>query len=224
MPRLLTFSALVVLLGSRLSGQSEDAALPVAMPADRIAASYAIYSQLLPVRDPRDPWGDKTALIAPVTADAAGPGESCSPRSPDLGSFTNPHHAVHPPISAYRDLWEILDDFDAHCHERFRLSAENLHSSSNLRVLTQEEVREFVSVRGGSRLRAALGPELIRKYNDASALYTFSTVFFNQHRTIALVHVALFYGSLGAQGSWIAFSLINGRWKPIHWSSDSYMA
>lgn len=225
MPRLLTLSAAIIVLGSHLCGQSETAATSIAMPEDRAAASYAIYSQLLPAADEMDPLGEKTALITPVTADSAGLGRSCSPKSPDLGSFANPHNSVHPPLLAYRDFWEILDDFDAHCHEGFRLNAANLHSRRRLQVLTREEIGEFVSVRGGGLMHHTVpSPELIRKYDGASGLYTFSTVFFNKRRTVALVHRDFFFGNLGAEGAWVAFTLVDGRWKAAPWSSDSYIS
>jgi hypothetical protein len=193
------------------------------MPADRAGDSYAIYSNLLPLGETAKPgWPHELflvqeAMIAVVPADRPCRPE---PQRDALSSFDtsiNPHLTVHPPAANNRDMKEILQDFDAHCHERLRLSAAGWTTSAPVRLLTPAEQKEFQATRTG-------GTDAGSKFKGVSALYGFSRVYFNASRTVAIVYATHWCGALCGQGFWVAFGLRDRQWKPLGWQSDRWIS
>lgn len=157
---------------------------PVEMPADRLADSYAIYSSLIPLGEtagkgwPHDLW-----LVQDTTISAVPESQPCNPTS-GQSSTMNPHIAVHAPQAQLQDYLEILRDFDAHCHDRIKLSSDGgWRLSAPLRLLNPKEQNRFEM----TRFTFPPNPEDAARFRGAPAFYGFSEVYFNVSHTVALV-------------------------------------
>ena len=111
-----------VLLGqSAFAQEAKTESAPIAMPADRQADSYRIYSSLIPLEETAGKnWPPGLWLVQDTTIGAVPPDQPCSPpldaKEPSIGM--NPHFAVHAPDDELQDFLEIMRDFDAHCQDR----------------------------------------------------------------------------------------------------------
>lgn len=195
---------------------------PISMPADRAAASYQIYSILMPIGETGNPtWPHDLWLIQDTTIALVPVAEPCSPSIKNgQDSEMNPHTAVHPAEEGREDFAEILQDFDGRCHDRIALEANKLKAKVSVRLLNEEGQKEFRRLRSEEHS----DPALASKYKGAPALYAFSEVYFNAHATVALVYATQWCGSLCAQGSWIALALRDGHWHSLNWGSDSWIS
>lgn len=200
---------------------------PIPMPTNRAADSYQIYSSLLPLGETASPgWPHDLWLIADTTIAAVPQDQPCKPPAKADQTDMNPHVAVHPSDDRRQDFQEILDDFDAHCHDRIALNAESFNTKVPVRLLTPDEQKEFSFTRGG--ILRPVDPAAVAaakaKYAGAPSLYSFSEVYFNLHRTVALVYATHWCGSLCGQGFWIAFALDNGHWKSLNWDATTWIS
>lgn len=196
-------------------GQSQPPK-PAPMPPDRAAASYAIYSSLMPIGEtagkgwPHDFW-----IVRDATVTVVQPGQPCRPPPSDahnaFQNLMNPHLAVHPPADRRKDFAEILEDFDAHCHDILALDQDLFQTTTPVHLLTSVEQEWYRE----SRSSRTPQPDLAGKFAGAPALYGFSEVWFNQNHTVALVYATLWCGGLCGQQLWFAFALENGQWKPL---------
>jgi len=218
--------ALIGLAPAVSTGQSPATASrppAIAMPTDRAADSYAIYSSLIPLGEtagqdwPHDFWLARDATVEVVPADQPCRAEPGKENQFDM----NPHIGVHPTKDREKDFEEILEDFDAHCHDRVALSATAWQTVAPVRLLTPAEQQEFRATRDtvvGATSEAA------RKYKGAPALYGFSEVYFNLHRTVALVYATHWCGGLCGQGFWVALALDGGQWKRLKWDATTWIS
>jgi hypothetical protein len=192
------------------------------MPEDRAAASYQIYSSLVPLGETATAmWPHSLWLIQDTTITSIPDNQPCfenSNQRPD--SAVNPHSAVQPTNDRLQDFSEILEDFDHHCHDHVLLEAAKFKLSGAIRLLNKKEQEEFQSTRMGPDRNNAVAA----KYSGAPALYAFSEVYFNRAHTAALVYATHWCGSLCGQGFWVAFALTNGRWKTLPWNSVSWIS
>jgi hypothetical protein len=217
----LTINALICVFYS-FAQTSAPAVKPIPMPADRVADSYRIYSNLIPLGEtgndgwPRDLW-----LVEDTTVTVVLPDQPCVP-SKTSSSFmsNNPHIAVHPPADQQQNYLEILHDFDLHCHEKLALDPNAWKLAAPVRLLTPKEQTEFQSTRSRNH-RGAVATE---KYKGAPALYGFSEVYFNFNHTVALVYATHWCGDLCGEGFWTAFTLDNGEWKQLRWNSEHWIS
>jgi hypothetical protein len=192
------------------------------IPPDRAADSYAIYSQLLPLGE-TGAWPATYYDVSDKTITVVQPDAPCL--VPDVTSPTdrahieemNPQIAVSPPDKDKEAYQEILTDFNSHCHEQLSLSPTSWKARLPVHLLNDAEQREF----GKSRQSGAPTAE---KYKGSPALYAFSQVYFNAHHTVALVYATHWCGMLCGQGFWIALARENGGWKPLRWSSTSWIS
>ena len=215
----------MLLSTTSLLAQSKTPADPhVPIPEDRAADSYRIYSALIPVGEtagngwPHDLW-----LIEDVTVTLVQPNQPCAPPSnaPGTQPFNasmNPHVAVQPPEDWKQDYAEILADFDLHCHDRLTFDPKRFNVTAPLRLLTPDQQKDFQAHRD------RLDPASANPYKGAPALYGFSEVYFNARHTVALVYATQWCGNLCAQGFWVAFALKDGQWKPMQWSSTTWIS
>jgi hypothetical protein len=218
---------LVTLLSFTLLGQNTlpdgDQGAPSQMPISRASDSYAIYSKLMPFGEtaneswPHGLWlvEDATILAVPLDKPCQEVPRGISRRYTSM----NPHSAVQPPNSREEDFKEILQDFDAHCHERLSLSATAWQTAVPVHLLTPAEQVEFENTRWEKADGAAKA-----KYKGAPALYGFSEVYFNEHHTVALVYATQWCGGLCGEGLWFAFALENGQWKRQDWASMKWIS
>jgi hypothetical protein len=195
----------------------------IAMPADRAADSYTIYSSLIPLGEtagkdwPHEYWLVQDATVGVVPAD-----QPCHVEPSKQNQFDmNPHIGVHPTKDREQDFAEILEDFDAHCHDRVALSPTAWQTTAPVRLLTPAEQDEYRATRGTT---AGANSEAAKKYKGAPALYGFSEVYFNLHRTVALVYATHWCGGLCGQGFWIAFALEDGQWKRLKWDATTWIS
>lgn len=196
---------------------------PIAMPTDRAAETYRIYSSLIPLGETGSSmWPHELWLVRETTITAVPLDQPCwiNPEGGKNGysSGMNPHTAVHPPADQLQDFAEILEDFDRRCHERIALSADGWDLHAPLRLLNEDEQREFQNSRGPEKTSTA------EKYKGAGALYAFSEIYFNDRHTVALVYATHWCGNLCGQGFWVALQLRDGRWKPLRWNSVSWIS
>lgn len=216
--------ALLLLFSYQVAAQDKAKEPPtMSMSSDRAANSYAIYSKLLPLGETAGArWPHEMFLVQDVTISVVPADHPCRPdphAGPDSGNFDagmNPHIAVRPPTANVQDFKEILEDFDAHCHDRVRLETTGWKTSAPVRLMAPAEQKEFQV----SRDRRDVGG----KFAGAAALYGFSEVYFNAHRTVALVYATHWCGNLCGQGFWVAFGLQEGEWKPVRWQSNSWVS
>lgn len=219
-------SALLSLAPTAVVSQSAASATDppaIAMPADRAADSYAIYSSLIPLGEtagkdwPHDYWLVQDATVAVVPADQA-----CRPAPSRQDQFDmNPNVGVHPTKDREKDFAEILDDFDAHCHDRVALSATAWQTTAPVRLLAPAEQQEFRATR---ETVVGANSDVAKKYNGAPALYAFSEVYFNLHHTVALVYATHWCGGLCGQGFWVALALEDGQWKQLKWDTTTWIS
>jgi hypothetical protein len=201
----------------------------IAMPTDRAADSYRIYSMLMPVGRAR---GSQTTaellLVADTTTTMVQPDQPCNP--PDnpatrVRNSFNPYFAVHPSPDQPNDYAELLQDFDQHCHDRIKLTADSFSLPVPLHVLTEAEQKEFRETRVGPRQLDKVDPAIIAKYKGARSLSSFSEVYFNAHHTVAMVFVRNWCGSLCGTGGWDFFSLKDGQWTRLFgWTSPGVIS
>ena len=221
LPSLFLAALLFPTVGFAQSNMRDSKIHPVvSMPIDRAVDSYQIYSSLIPVGQTADKhWPHSFYVVRETTVPVVPEGQPCwEPRTGadnDYNWSGNPHLAVHPPADRAQDFQEILNDFDAHCHQRVRLMAGAFSTPAPVRILSPEEQDEF---------RAALlpGSTAMEKYRGAPALYSFSQVYFNNRHTVALVYASQSCGSLCGEGAWHAFALEGGHWKALHWRTDGW--
>jgi hypothetical protein len=187
------------------------------IPSDRVEASYAIYSSLLPLGEtagpnyPHDLWLVQDETLSVVNRDAPCRVESKGRWDPSM----NPHVAVHPPGDRMKDFEEILNDFDLRCHDRTKLSSTGWKTSVPLRLLTPIEQEEF-----GRRF---VSSSAAQKYKGAPALYAFSEAYFNIRHSVALVYATQSCGGLCGEGMWIALVLKNGNWTRLEWLNNGWI-
>jgi hypothetical protein len=215
--------ALIAMSPAALTGQTKteasDHVAAIPMPSDRAADSNAIYSSLMPLGEtagkdwPHDFWLVQDATVSVVPADQPCKVEPGSQNTFDM----NPHVGVHPTKDREQDYKEILEDFDAHCHDRVALSATAWQTTVPVRLLTPAEQEEF-------RASRFTKSEAAEKYKGAPALYGFSEVYFNAHHTVALVYATHWCGGLCAQGFWVALALEDGQWKRLRWDATTWIS
>ena len=190
----------------------------IAMPSDRAVDSYRIYSMLMPVGElGNEGWPHDLYLLEDTTVTLVGPDEPCWQSSETM----NPHSALSAPAEQAQDLAELLQDFDRHCHERIRLTADGFRLRVPLRLLNEAEQNEFRQTRFSDKAPS----ELKTKYMGAPGLSSFSQIYFNAHHTVAMVYANGWCGGRCAQSFWAVYGLDKtGQWKPLRWNSDILMS
>ncbi|HEY0757757.1 MAG TPA: hypothetical protein VGD59_00725 [Acidisarcina sp.] len=194
---------------------------PIAMPADRAAESYAIYSSLLPIGEIANAgWEHELWLVEEATTTLASPDRPCS-KLPGAGDSSwaaqfDPRTAAQPDAAHQHDYAEILDDYFLNCHERIMLDPEAWKTTAPVRLLDRQQQEEF---RGSRATFHGKDEAVVAKYKRASALFAFSRVYFNAHHTVAMVFVSQWCGSLCGEDYWQAVELVDGRWKRLDWAT-----
>ena len=187
----------------------------VAMPADRIAESYAIYSQLLPSdviewgNVPRSQW-----LVEDVTH-AEPLGRPCANGDP-----MNPHKGIVAPESRRGEFAEVLADFDAHCHVRYDLVAREFNLTLPVRLLNAEGRDRFMTGVSGYRPPANAimqAPPTPDSFRGAAGLHSFTAVYFNAAHTLAMTEIGMYCGSTCGQWGWVVLERTPAGWHRLPW-------
>lgn len=181
------------------------------LPAGEEQDTYAIYSLLLNSEQgqPARSW-----MFDPVTT-ALAADEPCVPADPPPpGAILegNPHLDIHPPEDQQRRFGEMLDDFDQHCHDSFRLRAGLFRTRRPVRVLTERQAVDF-----GQDIASGDPKLLERRWPGASGLRSFSRVYFNSDHTVAMVHESTYCGLLCGTWEWQVLERTPEGWRILHW-------
>jgi hypothetical protein len=185
---------------------------PGPMPQDRIADSYAIYSQLLPGNQIE--WGDapRTQWLVEDTTTAVPPDNPCM--------SGDPHQAITPPHERQADFAEVLADYDTHCHDRYQLDGSKLRLKLPVRLLDKDGRKRYVSgvsgymPPGNDIMRAPPTPE---QFKGAAGLHSFTAVYFNREQTLAMTKIGMYCGSLCGMWRWVVLEKKNGEWQILPW-------
>jgi hypothetical protein len=179
------------------AAQSDKTPQPVAMPADLVDDSYAIYSKMM---GEGSPDGDRWVAISEITQEST---------SESFG----PELCLSPPDSDRAAFDEVLKDFKRR-HETVVKLEPRFHLSGNYRLITKKEVDMITGSRkwwGGDK------PELPQEYAGVRGIIWLSQVYFDADRDMAIAYMGTGCGSLCGTGAWMAFKKIDGQWKGQPW-------
>lgn len=188
---------------------------PIPLPQERAADSYEIYSQLLP--GGQIEWGNASRSFWLVEDTTKGqPLETPCPNASEM----NPHEAIQAPEERQTDLAEALADFDAHCHDRYRLNASQFHLKLPVHLLDEEARKRYTSKVSGYMppqndiMRAPPTPD---EFKGAAGMHSFTAVYFNRAHTLAITQIGMYCGSLCGNWSWVVLERKNGQWHTLPW-------
>lgn len=191
--RIITLGVFVMLVPAAGSQAVSD------VPPDRTIAAYEIYSFLLqhPVlEDGR--WPRKFWLIDADT---------------HLGPFEDPG-AIEPPPERAKEAQELFADYKVHSGETLHLEAARIQASVAVHLADAETRKRFTaSLRFGHQTEAAAAAE----FDGIPSIDTFSPVFFNRSKTLAMVYVGEYCGGLCANARWVVLERTDGGWKQLPW-------
>jgi len=162
----------------------------VAMPDERAADSYAIYSMLAPGPELQNmaSGATQTWAIADTTVNT----EDRNPAVPPQGQ-------LKPPPNGDKGFREAVADFEANQHLRLHLSRKAFHIGHDFRLLTPQEVN---AVRAAGTTQGSGYP----------GVTFFSEVYFDRKHTAALVYRSEWCAHLCSAGSWIYLEKQGNRW------------
>jgi len=189
---------------------------PLPMPQDRIAASYEIYSQLLPGDEIE--WGKvprKFWLLQDATTEAVPRDSACA-----TGGMMNPHAAIRAPEARHADLAEALADFDSHCHDRYLLDASKFHLELPVRLLDEAAQERFGSHVAGympPKNNIMQAPPTPDEFKGAAGLHSFTAVYFNRAHTLAITEIGMYCGGLCGNWRWVVLEHRDHHWRVLPW-------
>ena len=181
-------------------------------PADE-ADTYAVYSTLLndipPGQQPVRSWMfETTASTLPADSPCVPP----DPPPSDAVLEGNAHLDIHPPEDQLKRFREMLDDFDQHCHDTFRLRASLFKTAKPVRILTEKEAARFFED------LAEGDPKTIeRHWPGAGGLRSFGRVFFTSDHSAAMVHESVYCGVLCGSWQWQVLERTATGWRVLRW-------
>jgi hypothetical protein len=185
------------------------------MPSDRVVDSYAIYQQVLPSNAiewseaPRTQWLLQDVTTAkPVSAACA------------ASEMTDLPKAVTPPVERKAEWQEVLDDFAAHCHDRYQLDAAEFQLALPVRLLDKD--KQSLYWKGVSGFRPPKGnimqsPPTPDDFKGAAGLHSFSAVYFNRKHTLAATFFGMGCGSTCGNWTWVVLEKTSDGWKRLPW-------
>ncbi len=210
--------AVLVLLNAIMAGAQNELKyadaqkMPVALAAD----SYVIYQVLLPSNAIE--WGNvkRTQWLLQDVTTAEPLSKDCNNK--DMAGL---HNAVKAPEASKAKWSEVVADYDARCHERYKLDGANLHPAVPVHLLDDAaQKRYWDGVRGfmppaNDIMRAPATPN---EFKGAAGLHSFSGVYFNHAHTLAAVYFGMGCGSLCGNWTWVVLEKqSDGTWKLMPW-------
>ncbi|HLH34725.1 MAG TPA: hypothetical protein VKX41_08625 [Alloacidobacterium sp.] len=164
----------------------------------RLQDVYAIYSALMPgaVFTNLGPSQNQRWAIADTTINID-----------DMNPALAPDAALKAPSGATKQFQEAVNDFNLRKHQRepiirqFRLDRPYI-------LLNSSEAAEFRAVRAN----ASPSNGLAAKYSGYPGINYFSDVYFDSHRSVALVYMLNWCANLCGQGEWVYLEKQNGHW------------
>ncbi|MFL6438467.1 MAG: hypothetical protein ACJ71Q_12865 [Terriglobales bacterium] len=195
---------------------------PGPMPQDRIADSYAIYSQLLPRN--RIEWGNapRSQWLVEDTTTAMPLDQPCESRG-----MMNPHQGIKPPQERQAEFAEVLADYDAHCHDRYQLDGSKFRLRLPVRLLDEGARKRYVSGVWGHMppsnniMQAPPTPD---EFKGAAGMHSFTAVYFNREHTLAMTEIGMDCGNLCGNWAWAVLEKKNGEWQVLPWVTASMIS
>jgi len=182
-------------------------------PASLVEDSYTIYQQVLPSNAIE--WSDakRTQWLLQDTTTAVPLNAACN-----SGSL---HHSVTPPASRLVEWDEVLADFDARCHERYKLDGSRFHEAVPVHPLDDATQKRYWSGVSGfmpSPNHIMQAPPTPNEFKGAAGLHSFSGVYFNRAHTLAAVYFGMGCGSLCGNWTWVILEKqSDGTWQRLTW-------
>jgi hypothetical protein len=231
---------LFTLLSATCSGHAAatpPASDPPPLPANWAYDSYQIYSQALLVvmhpteKDPLTAFGNPGSSmprpgpfrVQAATITAVPPGQDCEWSKSEREREEEPTRPddPHPNANHKQDFKEILENFDAHCHDVWSLSSIDFGAwdpkrpTVTFQLTSSEAANEIASRPEWCSDEAPLIGEWV---------FEFSAVYFNNSQTVAIVYVKAVNGIRCQRKEWLAFEMQDGRWKRFHWNIAPWLS
>jgi hypothetical protein len=189
-----SIAAAVLILAGSLSAQSD----PPAHLTGRLQDVYEIYSRVMPgaVFTNLGSAQNQRWAIADTTINID-----------DMNPALAPDAALKAPSGAAKEFGEAVEDFQLRKHQREPV-IRSLKLDRPYILLSSAEAGDFRV----SRTSASPGNALAQKYSGYPGISYLSDVYFDSHRTVALVYLLDWCGSLCGQGEWIYLEKQNGQW------------
>jgi len=165
---------------------------------DRLEDVYAIYSVLMPgtVFTNLGPVQNQRWAIADTTISID-----------DMNPALAPDATLKAPAGAARQFREALVDFNLRKHDHEPI-IRGFKLDRPYTVLTSADAGEFRTARS----HPSPGNAIAQKYAGYPGINYFSDVYFDSHRSAALVYMLDWCGTLCGQGEWIYLEKQNGQW------------
>lgn len=192
------------------------------MPQDSVADSYRIYSELLP--SDQIEWGNvpRSRWLVEDTTKAEPLNTPCA-----NGDTMNPHKVIQAPKGREAEFAEVLADFDAHCHDRYRLDASEFRVKLPVRLMDEEDRERYL---GGvsdympppnNIMEAPPTPD---EFKGAAGMHSFTAVYFNRAHTLAMTEIGMYCGMLCENWTWVVLERTDGPWKILPWVHTSMIS
>lgn len=171
----------------------------IAMPDERAADSYAIYSMLAPgpELEHMPPGQTQTWAIADTTVNT----EDRNPAVPPQGQ-------LKPPPGRAKAFEEAVDDFETNQHVRVHLTRKGFHLDHAFALLTPHQVQQLREARTSPAVASSTRTE----WGGYPGVTSFSEVYFDQKHTAALVYRSEWCAHLCSAGTWIYLEKQGNRW------------
>ena len=187
------------------------------MPADRMIDSYAIYQQLLSDPSEQSDMPLTQWLLEDKTTAKATTEPCMGPELTDLA------HAAIVPAERKADWDELLDDYAAHCHDRFTLDSHFFSLPLPVRLLNEDDQNRYEQGLGRYRAvsKGIVQPSVMpQEFEGAACLHSFSAVYFNRNRTLAgtyFMHCRMRRNASGREWVWMILERTPTGWKSLPW-------
>jgi hypothetical protein len=216
---------LAVIVATAAAQQTPPAASqlkPLTMPPDRVADTYAIYSQLLPGDEIE--WGNaqRSFWLLEDTTKAEPPDSPCA-----SGGVMNPHKAIRAQEPQQTEFAEALADFDSHCHDRYLLDASQFHLKLPVQLLDEEARTRYVSHVMGylpPQNNIMQAPPTPDEFKGAAGMHSFTAVYFNRAHTLAITEIGMYCGGLCGNWRWVVLERKDGHWQTLPWVTAVMMS
>lgn len=199
--------SLGLLLVAATALAQEPGPKPVPMASDRMADSYAIYSQLLP--SDAIEWGDAARTVW-LVEDAT------------VTQVGNPRKDIKAPAGREADLQALFEDYDRHKDEVISLAANGFHTDLPVRLADAAMQKRFQNpwVPGPAPGTLVQTPE----FQHVAGMHSFSQVYFNPSHTLAMVYFGMYCGGLCGEWRWVVLERKDGKWVDAPWVHSFMMS
>ena len=162
---------------------------------EQVTDTYTIYSLLLTNPTTAGLDTNERYLIAPTTV----------PGDPQI-------LCVVPPKGREAEFKEVLADYDKRKNTPFPLKP-LFQITKPYVILTDDEVKAFTT----ERLVGSKNKPRDERFGGVTHLFRLGNVYFNPKRTLAMVQLSTWCGSLCGKWDWRVFEKVDGKWEERRW-------